>query len=207
MLKKLLIATHNQAKIEEIFFGLKKLFKENKLKITLLTLNDVGVENEVDETGKTFMENSILKAKYYGKITDLPTIADDGGLIIPYLKNEPGVKSNRWLGYRAPDIELINYTLKRLNNIPIINRTAYLKITLSFFHPKKQIIKTQTETIKGYIGLKPSNNIKPGYPFRSLFIVNKFNKYYDELTEEEHLKINHRLIALKKLFHKIKNML
>ncbi len=207
MIKKLLIATHNPAKTEEISFGLKKLFQKNNLKINLFTLNDVGVENEPEETGKTFKENSILKAKYYGKIINLPTLADDGGLIIPYLNNEPGVKSNRWLGYRASDKQLIDYTLKKLKNVSLENRTAYLKITLTFFHPQKKIIKTQTEKIKGYIGFQTSKNIKPGYPFRSLFIVKKFNKYYDELTEDEHLKINHRLIALKKLFQKIKNLL
>jgi len=200
-MKKILIATTNQAKLEEIKIGLKPLLKQ---KIKFLTLTDVGVEEKPQESGKTFRENAKIKAEFYAKKTNLPTLADDGGLIIPYLNNEPGVRSRRWLGYEATDKELINYTLERLKNVSKKNRLAYLRVCLCFFNPKTQEIFFEEESIKGFITEKPSNKPTFGYPFRSLFIVKKFNKYYDELTKKEHQQTNHRLIALKKLIKKIK---
>ena len=200
-MKKILIATTNQAKLEEIKNGLKSLLKQ---KINLLTLTDVGVEEKPEEKGGTFCENAKIKAEFFAKKTGLPTLADDGGLIIPYLNNEPGVKSRRWLGYEASDEELINYTLERLKNVPKQNRVAYLQVCLCFLNPKNKKIFFEEEKIEGFIAEKPSNKATFGYPYRALFIVKKFNKYYDELNENEHKQINHRLIALKRIIEKIK---
>jgi len=200
-MKKILIATTNKAKLKEIKNGLKPLLKQ---KIKLLTLTDVGVEEKPEESGKTFCENAKIKAKFYAQKTGLPTLADDGGLLIPFLNNEPGVRSRRWLGYEASDEELINYTLERLKNVPKEKRTAYLQVCLCFFDPKTKKIFFEEEKIEGFIAKKPSGRKTFGYPFRALFIVKKFNKYYDELNKEEHQQINHRLAALKKLIKKIK---
>ncbi len=213
MIKKILIATTNPAKLEEIKSALKELKKQ---KITLLSLNDVRVGEKPKENGKTFKENSIIKAKFYGLLTNLPTIADDGGLIIPYLNNEPGVKSRRWLGYEAEDKELIDYTLLKLKGVKKPYRLAYLETCVTFFHPRGEIdscfrgdniLICEQEKIKGYIAEKESKRPTNGYPFRALFIVEKYNKYYDELTEEEHKKINHRYKAIKKLLNKIKPLI
>ena len=70
-MKRLLIATHNPAKLEELKFGLNEL---EKLRIKLVSLNDVRVEEEPEETGNTFQENSELKARFYAKLALLPTI-------------------------------------------------------------------------------------------------------------------------------------
>jgi XTP/dITP diphosphohydrolase len=203
-MKKILIATSNPGKIEEIIYGLKPL---KKFGIEFVRLNDVGVEEKVEESGKTFCENAKIKAVFYGEKTNLPTIADDGGLIIPYLNNEPGVKSRRWLGYEASDEELIQYTLKRLNNHPKKNRVAFLQTCVCFYHPQTKKIFFQEENIRGWLAEKPSPRRIKGYPFRALFIIEKFNKYYDELTDKEHCQVNHRLQAIKKLIPKIKQSL
>jgi len=207
-MKSLLIATHNQAKLEELKIGLKDFENQG---IKLLTLNDVGVEEKPDESGKTFRENSRIKTQFYGRKVMLPTIGDDGGLVIPYLNNGPGVKSRRWPGYEATDEELINYTLLHLRGVAQADRTAFLVVNLCFFDPRTNKTIYEEEKIKGHIAEKPSNKPTNGYPFRALFIVDEFNKprsnrskYYDELTEEEHDKINHRLKALKRLVKKIK---
>lgn len=208
-MKRLLIATHNPAKLEELKFGLKELIKQ---KINLLSLNDACVEKEPEETGKTFRENSELKARFYSEKSGLPTVADDGGLIIPYLGNGPGVRSRRWPGYEASDEELINFTLVNLRGCSGSKRTAYLETCVTFFLPPNQdhpagVLEYEQEKIKGRIAEKPTGRPTNGYPFRALFIVDEFNKYYDELTDEEHDKINHRYKALKKLTKRIKNLL
>lgn len=202
-MKKILIATHNKAKLSELLMGAKDL-KSRGIKI--LTLSDVRVEDDPEETGKTFQENAILKAKYYFEKTGIPTIADDGGLIIPYLNNEPGVNSKRWMGRDATDQELIDFCLYNLRGCMGTKRTAFLETCLAFFNSNEQILVEQEKVI-GHISEKPSGNPTNGYPYKTLFIVKKYNKYYDELTEKEHFKINHRLIALKRLTKKIINLL
>lgn len=202
-MKKILIATHNQAKLIELKMGFSKL--EN-IGIKILTLTDVGIDKDPEETGKTFQENAELKARYYAGLTNLPTIADDGGIMIPYLNNEPGIKSKRWMGREATDEELIAFTLSRLHGSTGLKRTAYIKTCLAFFTPGGQIF-FEEEQIKGHIAEKSSNRSTDGYPYRALFMVEKYNKYYDELTEKEHQEVNHRLIALKRLTKKIEDLI
>ncbi|MEM2772316.1 MAG: non-canonical purine NTP pyrophosphatase [Candidatus Pacearchaeota archaeon] len=198
---KILIATHNKAKLEEIKWGLSDLRN-----IEILSLEDFKIFESPEEDGETFRDNAYKKAKFYSEIAKIPTIADDGGLIIPYLNGEPGVKSRRWLGYEASDEELINHTLKKLKNVSGEERLAYLQTCVCFYDPHKEILILEEEKIEGYIAYEPSKKRIAGYPFRSLFIVKEFNKYYDELSEEEHFKINHRLQALSRLKEKIKDI-
>ncbi len=197
-MKKLLLATHNQAKLEELIKGIKTLNK----KIEITSLKDFNINHEPEETGKTFKENAALKAQYYANLTKTSTIADDGGLQIEILNGEPGVNSHRWPGYKATDQELVDYTLKRLNGLPKEKRTAYLRVCVCFYDPKLKIELCEEEKVKGYISEEATQRPTNGYPYRSLFVVKKFNRYYDELTEAEHQKINHRLIALKRLVNK-----
>jgi len=204
-MKQLLIATTNPGKLQELKDGLK--FLEDK-GIKILTLNDVKVgENEPDESGKTFQENALIKAEFYGDLTHLPCISDDGGLIIPYLNNEPGVRSRRWLGYDASDTELINFALSNLRGCTGLKRTAFLQTCLCFYNPETKITIFEEEKIKGRIAEKPGKNFIKGYPYRAIFIVDEYNKFYDELTKNEHEKINHRLKALKRLTKKILSVL
>ena len=203
-MKKILIATHNQGKLEELKMGLGELEKKG---IKIFTLTDVGVEKDPEETGKTFQENAVLKARYYGTLTNLPTIADDGGLIIPFLNNEPGIKSKRWMEREATDLELIGHTLHNLRGCTGKKRIAYLQTCLCFYDPRTEQTLTEQEKIKGHISEKAGNRPTNGYPYRALFIVEKYNKYYDQLTEDEHHEVNHRLIALKRLTKKIEDLI
>lgn len=202
-MKKILIATTNPAKLKELKSGLKII---EKIGIEILTLNDVRVGNkEPIEDGKTFQENAFIKAKFYSDLTNLPVISDDGGLVIPYLNGEPGVNSKRWMGREATDQELIRYTLYNLRGCTGKKRTAYIETCLCFYNPGKNRTIYESEKIKGFIAEKSSGLPTNGYPYRALFIVDKYNKYYDELTEIEHKQVNHRLIALKRLVKKISN--
>ncbi len=203
-MKTLLLATHNKAKLEELKLGARLTLGDS---VKIISLDDVKIAMDPEETGKTFEENSLLKAKFYAEMSHLPTIADDGGLIIPALNNEPGVKSRRWLGYPGTDEELINYTLHRLQGFTKDRRTAYLEVSLSYYDPQRKLYISEDEKIKGHIAEKQTGRPTNGYPFRALFVVEKFGKYYDELTQEEHQEINHRLMALKRLLNKVRKFL
>lgn len=199
-----LIATTNPGKLAELKKGFASLEKKE---LKIYSLSDLKIIDDPDETGKTFEENALLKAKFYSRLSGLPTVADDGGLIIPYLNNEPGIMSRRWPGYSATDEELINYCLNKLNHVVKTKRKAYLTVTLCFYDPSGKTHIFETGKIKGRIAEKPSSKREKGYPYRALLIVDKFEKYYDDLTEKEHIEINHRLKAVKRLAKKIEKVL
>lgn len=204
-MNKILIASTNPGKIAELYSGLQILRDHD---IDILTLSDVTVgEHQPEETGKTFQENALIKAKFYADLTHLPVVSDDGGLVIPYLNNEPGVKSKRWMGREASDLELINHSLYNLRGCTGSKRTAYLEVCLCFYNPKTGKAIFEKEKISGYISKVPTKKRVAGFPYRALLIVDKYNKFYDELTKEEHKQVNHRLIALKRLTKKIKDLL
>lgn len=198
MERKIVIGSRNKAKVKEIEWALEEL---KNFGFLILNLDNFNIYETVEEKGNDFKDNAFIKAEFYFRKTGLPVITDDGGLIIPYLNNEPGVKSRRWLGYEASDEELITYTLERLKNARGNERLAYLTTTLCYYDGKNLFFAE--ERIRGFIAPKPSEKRIEGYPYRALFIVEKFNKYYDELTEEEHLEVNHRLKALKHLKRQI----
>lgn len=202
-MKKILIASTNPGKISELNTGLQILKKHG---VDILTLSDVIVgDDQPEENGKNFQENAFIKAKFYAKLTGLPVLADDGGLVIPYLNNEPGVRSKRWLGYDASDQKLIDHTLLKLRGAKGKERSAYLELCLCFYNPKTNKVIFEKEKISGHISEEPTKKRVTGFPYRALLVVDKYNKFYDELTKEEHTKINHRLKALKRLVKKISN--
>lgn len=198
---KILVATHNPGKLGELREGLSSLKKD----FEVIALSDLGITQEPVENGQTFEENARIKAQFYANLTGLPTVSDDGGLIIEALNGEPGVHTKMWLGRIASDQELIDYTLERLKGKS--NRKAYFETCLYFFNPKSRSEIVETEKIKGHISETPHSKIIPGYPYRSVFIADGLDKYYLELTPEEHDKINHRIIATKRLAEKISSHL
>lgn len=195
-MQKILIATHNNAKLKELTVFSQSLKNKN---YSVVSLDDLHIKTEPVETGKTFKDNALLKAQYYADLSHLPTIADDGGIVIDALNGEPGVLSRRWPGYDATDEELIALTLSKLQNVPKVKRTAALALCLYFYDPKTKQTLFSEQSVKGIIVEKPSIKAWPGFPYRSLFVVTDANKYYDELTEEEHVRYNHRRKAMSDL--------
>ncbi len=193
---KLLIATHNPAKKRELGEGFVSLIPSG---VKFLSLDDLRIKNDPKETGKTFLENARLKAHYFAKLSNLPTVADDGGIEIDALAGKPGVHSKRWLGRDATDKEMIDYTMQQLRDIPVQKRTAQFTVCLYYYNPLTGFETSVTEYIKGHISSVASDLARKGFPYRAVFIVDTYNKYYDELSGEEHAAVNHRLKAVKKL--------
>jgi len=193
-MQKLLIATTNKGKLNE----LSKFLTD--LPVQLLSLKDVGITDDLEETGKTYEENSKSKALFYAKKSGLPSIADDGGLEIEALNGEPGVKSRRWLGYEASDEKLVEHMIKVSKNLPKDNRDALFVVSISFALPDGRVWSASGK-VEGIIVEKPHIKLLKGYPYRSFFYLPEVQKYYheSELTKDEMNKYNHRYIAINKL--------
>lgn len=192
-MKELLVATGNPGKFRELSGALQGIGAQ------IVSLKNFPDVRAIDETGKTFEENAVLKAETYGKLTGLPAVADDSGFEIDALGGEPGVKSRRWVhaDRDSTDEELVAYTVERLKGVPADKRTARLRAVVAFWDGAKTV--TATESIEGVILEQASPDIDPGYPFRSLLFLPKYNKLYKDLTSEEHNAGNHRIAALNKL--------
>ena len=194
LMQKLLIATTNVGKLKEISNFLKDLPLE------IVSLNDVGISDDVKETGKNYKENSQLKALFYAKKSNLPSISDDGGLEIEFFGGAPGMKSRRWLGKDSTEENIIKHMVKVAKELPEGNRKAYFKTVISLALPNGKVWSVNGE-IEGEISEKPYLKLVKGYPYRSFFYLPKLKKYYheEELTENEQKLYNHRYIAINKL--------
>jgi len=201
-MKKLLVATTNKGKLKEISNFLKDLPLET------VSLNDIGIKDDVEETGKTYKENSQFKALFYAKKSNLPAVSDDGGLEIQAFNGAPGLKSRRWLGKDSTEEDIINHMVKVAKNLPDKNRKAKFKTVISLATPSGKVWSVAGE-IEGIIAEKPYLKLLKGYPYRSFFYLPKLKKYYHEkeLTEKEQKLYNHRYIALQKLRPIIKKLL
>lgn len=188
---RLLVATTNLSKFEEAVSSLRDAYLE------IVGLNYFMNITIVSETGETFEENAILKAKGYFDQTRVPTIADDGGLVVDVLGGAPGVHSHRWLGYDATAEELAEAIIEKMKGVPREKRTARLGGTIVFWDGT-HLLKRET-WIYGYIAERVVGEVKPGFPYRPILIIPEFEKPYSELTEEEHEKVNFRRTNLRVL--------
>lgn len=188
---QLLIATTNPGKLDEI----KKYLSD--VPIELVGLKDLDIKDKVEETGKTFKENAILKAKFYAQKSGLPALADDGGFEIDALGGEPGVKSHRWIhnDREDSDDELIEYALEKMRGLTPSKRGAQLHLVLALALPNRKIY-TVEEMVRGIVPEIPSLIRVAGFPYRTLLFFPEIGKFYNELSEAEHERFNHRKKAL-----------
>jgi len=192
--KKILIATKNPGKLKEL-----KDFLSN-LSLEIVSLKDLNIKEEVEENGKTYKENSQKKALFYSKLSNLPTIADDGGIEIDALGGKPGIQSHRWFGEGASDEQMVEKMIKIAKELPENNKKAFFKVVISFALPKGKVWSVSGE-IEGEISKKPYLKALKGYPYRSFFYLPKINKFYheDQLSDQEQKLYNHRYKAIGKL--------
>lgn len=195
-MKKLLVATQNPGKVLEY----KELLKD--LPLEVITLQDIGIDQEAPEDAPTFEENAIEKVNFYSKFVDYPTIAEDSGLEIDSLDGEPGVKSRRWPGHRATDDELVKLILEKMNGVPAEKRGAQFRVVMALKIPGKDVV-TAEGTMRGVITDKAVETVITGFPFRSVFMVKETGRILGEMTMNEEAKIGHRKKALEKLLPKL----
>ncbi len=199
-MQKILIATTNKGKLQEI----KEYLSD--LSVTFVSLQDVGITQDIEEDGKTYEENSQKKALFYAKLSGLPSISDDGGLEIAALGGAPGLRSKRWVeGGEDAIIEKMKQVSKEL---PDGKRKAQFIASLSFAMPDDRVW-SETGTVNAIIAKEPLLKILKGFPYRSFLFIPEIGKYYheSELTEQEKKEYNHRYKALMELKPIIKKVL
>tara|TARA_Y100000996_G_scaffold414724_1_gene406531 strand:- start:7801 stop:8403 length:603 start_codon:yes stop_codon:yes gene_type:complete len=194
MKKQILIATRNQGKIKEIREFLNEEFE-------ILGLDDFEIKHEVEETGTTFKENAIKKAKEYGEIANIMTISDDSGLAVDILNGEPGVYSARYGGQGLSDEERTNLLLNNLKDFKQKELTARFCCVIAVWAPNKKI-KTFCGTIEGQIStIARGNN---GFGYDPIFYYPPKGKNLAEITLQEKQEISHRSKAVFKAVKYIK---
>jgi XTP/dITP diphosphohydrolase len=174
--KTLLIATHNQAKLAEI----KRLLGD--IPYAVVSLTDLGIEDDVDETGKTFEENALLKAQAYCAMTKLPTLADDSGLEVVALNGEPGIYTNRYAGPHATEEEKRQFLLTKMKDIPLNKRQAQFTVVMVLVWPSGEVMFAQS-AYKGFISTDISGTPIAHFPYRSIFVPEGSERTLAELIE------------------------
>ncbi|QER42140.1 XTP/dITP diphosphatase [Thermodesulfobacterium sp. TA1] len=192
----LIIATSNLGKVKEITEALKDLKEEIGLEIE--SLKDFPEIPPPEETGKTFLENAMLKAKYYAEKTGCLCLADDSGLEVDALKGAPGVYSSRYAGEGATDEKNNQKLLQELAEAPFEKRTARFKCVMVLYHPTGKYLVSEG-VWEGRIGFEPKGSF--GFGYDPLFLVPEYNyqKTAAELPLEEKNRLSHRGKALQNL--------
>ncbi len=189
MPKQLLIATKNQGKVREY----RELLAD--LPFEVVSLADVGLDVDVEETGSTFEENAILKARTYAHLSGLLTWADDSGLAVDALGGWPGVHSARVAGPNASDADRIQLLLQRLQGVPPKERTAAFHCVVAIAAPDGRVWTTEG-TCSGVILEQPEG--AGGFGYDPVFFMPAMGCTFAQLTSQEKNAVSHRGIAARK---------
>ncbi len=169
------------------------------LGMEILSMREAGIESDPEETGSTFAENALIKAKACAAlIRDDETIvmADDSGLEIDALNKEPGIYSSRYMGEDTPYSEKNAALLKRLEGVPKERRTARFVCAIAAVLPDGRSVCTEG-TIEGKIGYGERGN--NGFGYDPIFYLPDMSGSTAELSKEEKNRISHRGNALRKM--------
>lgn len=191
---KIILATNNKHKVEEI----KKILDIYELE--LFTLADVNVDIEVDEDKDSLEGNSLKKASEVYNMIKFPSLADDTGLFVPALNNEPGVYSSRYSGEDATYESNCRLLLENMSDIPEEKRNAHFKTIVCYYVSENEHHFFEG-VMKGKI-IKEKRGTN-GFGYDPLFVPDGFNKTYAEMSDKEKNSVSHRAIA----FNRVKEYL
>lgn len=195
-MNKIVVASTNQGKIKEI----RKMLEE--INIEVIPMNEILKENiEIEETGKTFIENAVIKAETIMNIIHLPTLADDSGLEVDALDKAPGIYSARFLGHDTSYDIKNQYIIDQLKDKE--NRDARFICAIALAIPSQDTITIQ-ETFEGEINdcIAGEN----GFGYDPIFYFPPLKKTSAQMSMEEKNQYSHRAKALRKLYKILKEM-
>lgn len=191
---KILISSRNKNKIREV--------REILNNFEILTPDDVGSFDEVEENGSTFEENALKKAKEISKQTGMITIADDSGLCVEALGGAPGIYSARFAGEGHNDDENIKKLLKLLENEE--NRSAKFVSAAAVYFPDGRYFVARGECEGTILHEKRGSN---GFGYDPVFYTDVFGKSFAEISEDEKNSISHRRRAFDALKNKLDELM
>ncbi|WP_202303262.1 XTP/dITP diphosphatase [Dryocola clanedunensis] len=196
-MQKVVLATGNAGKVRE----LADLLQDFGLDVVAQT--ELGVES-AEETGLTFIENAILKARHAAQITGLPALADDSGLAVDVLGGAPGIYSARYAGEDATDQQNLEKLLATLKDVPEEQRKAQFHCVLVYMrHAEDPTPLVFHGSWAGIITREAAG--AGGFGYDPIFFVPSEGKTAAELTRDEKRAISHRGQALKLLLEAMKN--
>jgi len=184
-MKDIVFATNNAHKLEEVRAILNKKFR-------IKSLADIGCSSDIPETGNTFHENASQKSSFILANYGMDCFADDSGLMVEALNNEPGVYSARYSGSRDMEANM-SLLLAKLKNQQ--NRKACFVTVISLLLERKEYFFEGR--VEGHIGAVPKG--QGGFGYDPLFIPKGYDKTFAELDASEKNRISHRAIAVGKL--------
>ena len=193
---RVVLASKNQHKLVEI----SKITE--KFGFELVLQSQLGVDIEVEETGTTFEENSLLKAEAVMKATGLPALADDSGIAVDALNGAPGIYSARYgFDESLDDWGRLELLLKNTEHVPDGQRQAQFVCVISFITPEGTIIQARGE-IHGELTREPAG--ENGFGYDPIFYYPPLGKTTAELSPEEKNQVSHRANALNLFYKKMK---
>ena len=193
---KVVLASKNKHKLVEI----SKITE--KFGFELVLQSELGVDIDVEETGTTFEENSLLKARAVMEATGLPALADDSGIAVDALNGEPGIYSARYgFDESLDDWGRLLLLLKNTEHVPDGQRQAQFVCVISFITPDGKIIQARGE-IHGELTREPAG--ENGFGYDPIFYYPPLGKTTAELSPEEKNKVSHRANALNLFYEKMK---
>ena len=215
MKKTLVIATGNKGKLREY----QKLLSE--LPFNIVSLDDVGISLEVEETGNTFSDNAWLKALTYSKLTGMLTLSDDSGLEVDALQGQPGVHSARYGGESlTSDEERVSLLLKNIESVKWAERTARFKCVIAIAETQKaqferaeyanqgsseaRPIASVVGSISGMIQYEPQG--EGGFGYDPVFYLPSIKQTMAEMTLEYKNLISHRSDATRKVIQVLRSL-
>ena len=193
---RVVLASKNKHKLVEI----SKITE--KFGFELVLQSELGVDIDVEETGSTFEENSLLKAEAVMKATGLPAWADDSGIAVDALNGEPGIYSARYgFDESLDDWGRLELLLKNTEHVPDGQRQAQFVCVISFITPEGEVIQARGEIHGGLTRAPAGEN---GFGYDPIFYYPPLGKTTAELSPEEKNEVSHRANALKLFYEKMK---
>ena len=194
---RIVFATGNAGKIKEI----RMIMEDTGMEV--VSMKDAGITADIDENGKTYEENALIKARAVAAFTNDIVMADDSGLEIDYLNKEPGVYSARYRGeHTSYDIKNKNL-IDRLEGVPKEQRTARFVCAIAAALPDGSTRQTRG-TIEGYIGWEPAG--EHGFGYDPIFYVDEYGCSTAQLSPEQKNEISHRGKALRKMREELEKL-
>lgn len=193
---RMIAATKNQGKIRET----EKIFGD--LGIEVVSAQEEGINVDVEETGSSFIENSLIKARSIAMFCNDIVIADDSGLCVEALGGKPGIHSARYAGENASDKERWEKLLSEMENIE--DRSAKFVTSVAVVFPDGREFTALGE-VKGHILKEPIGN--NGFGYDPIFYCDELKKSFASAAADEKNSVSHRSRALKSVYEKIKNYL